>query len=139
MFSCCYFLSVKIFPCEFSFHVRLSLNKLLAVQIMSLLMKQNFNSIKDLRGCTYQLVLARLYHFLFLFWCLDVTLPFFFYILKFCNLLCFSLFFFPNKQHYQRDIVRGVEGYIVTGSKQVEIGKKSKRCCHFGILFMLIL
>ena len=26
-------------------------------------------------------------------------------------------------QHYQRDIVRGVEGYIVTGSKQVEIGK----------------
>lgn len=25
-------------------------------------------------------------------------------------------------QHYQRDIVRGVEGYIVTGSKQVEIG-----------------
>lgn len=26
-------------------------------------------------------------------------------------------------QHYQRDIVRGVEGYIVTGSKQVEIGQ----------------
>ena len=25
-------------------------------------------------------------------------------------------------QHFQRDIVRGVEGYIVTGSKQVEIG-----------------
>ncbi|QCD88625.1 endophilin-A [Vigna unguiculata] len=25
-------------------------------------------------------------------------------------------------KHYQRDIVRGVEGYIVTGSKQVEIG-----------------
>ncbi|KAL2346091.1 hypothetical protein Fmac_000091 [Flemingia macrophylla] len=27
-------------------------------------------------------------------------------------------------KHYQRDIVRGVEGYIVTGSKQVEIGTK---------------
>ncbi|MCI16826.1 SH3 domain-containing protein, partial [Trifolium medium] len=26
--------------------------------------------------------------------------------------------------HYQRDIVRGVEGYIVNGSKQVEIGTK---------------
>lgn len=26
-------------------------------------------------------------------------------------------------QHFQRDIVRGVEGYIVTGSKQVEIGE----------------
>lgn len=25
-------------------------------------------------------------------------------------------------QHFQRDIVRDVEGYIVTGSKQVEIG-----------------
>uniref|UniRef100_A0A0E0EZV0 SH3 domain-containing protein n=1 Tax=Oryza meridionalis TaxID=40149 RepID=A0A0E0EZV0_9ORYZ len=27
-------------------------------------------------------------------------------------------------KHFQRDIVRGVEGYIVTGSKQVEIGNK---------------
>ncbi|KAG2291686.1 hypothetical protein Bca52824_038355 [Brassica carinata] len=27
-------------------------------------------------------------------------------------------------KHYQRDIVCGVEGYIVTGSKQVEIGTK---------------
>ncbi|XP_029124506.1 SH3 domain-containing protein 2 [Cajanus cajan] len=27
-------------------------------------------------------------------------------------------------EHYQRDIVRGVEGYIVTRSKQVEIGAK---------------
>ncbi|KAK9270024.1 hypothetical protein L1049_025597 [Liquidambar formosana] len=27
-------------------------------------------------------------------------------------------------KHYQRDIVRGVEGYIVAGSKQVEIGTK---------------
>lgn len=27
-------------------------------------------------------------------------------------------------KHYQRDIIRGVEGYIVTGSKQVEIGTK---------------
>lgn len=30
---------------------------------------------------------------------------------------------FFSLQHFQRDIVRGVEGYIVTGSKQVEIGK----------------
>lgn len=29
-------------------------------------------------------------------------------------------------QHFQRDIVRGVEGYIVTGSKQSEIGKPVK-------------
>lgn len=28
-----------------------------------------------------------------------------------------------NYQHFQRDIVRGVEGYIVHGSKQVEIGE----------------
>uniref|UniRef100_A0A453CJC3 SH3 domain-containing protein n=1 Tax=Aegilops tauschii subsp. strangulata TaxID=200361 RepID=A0A453CJC3_AEGTS len=27
-------------------------------------------------------------------------------------------------KHFQRDVVRGVEGYIVTGSKQVEIGNK---------------
>ncbi|KAG9148169.1 hypothetical protein Leryth_014086 [Lithospermum erythrorhizon] len=27
-------------------------------------------------------------------------------------------------KHFQRDIVRGVEGYIVTGSKQIEIGTK---------------
>ncbi|VAH17295.1 unnamed protein product [Triticum turgidum subsp. durum] len=27
-------------------------------------------------------------------------------------------------KHFQRDIVRGVEGYIVTGSKQVELGNK---------------
>lgn len=26
-------------------------------------------------------------------------------------------------QHYQRDVIRGVEGYIVTGFKQVEIGE----------------
>lgn len=26
-------------------------------------------------------------------------------------------------QHFQKDIVRGAEGYIVTGSKQVEIGE----------------
>ena len=29
-----------------------------------------------------------------------------------------------SSQHFQRDIVRGVEGYIVTGSKQVEIGRQ---------------
>ncbi|KAL2504030.1 SH3 domain-containing protein [Abeliophyllum distichum] len=27
-------------------------------------------------------------------------------------------------KHFQRDVIRGVEGYIVTGSKQVEIGTK---------------
>ena len=37
-----------------------------------------------------------------------------------------------SSQHFQRDIVRGVEGYIVTGSKQVEIGGQLKPCCHFG-------
>lgn len=31
---------------------------------------------------------------------------------------------FVSSQHFQRDIVRGVEGYIVTGSKQVEIGRQ---------------
>ncbi|GFP85930.1 endophilin-a2 [Phtheirospermum japonicum] len=36
------------------------------------------------------------------------------------KLVLFALTF----QHFQRDIVRGVEGYIVTGSKQVEIGTK---------------
>ena len=42
--------------------------------------------------------------------------------LKFCILLVWTHAFFIFFQHYQRDIVRGVEGYIVTGSKQVEIG-----------------
>lgn len=38
-------------------------------------------------------------------------------------------------QHFQRDIVRGVEGYIVTGSKQIEIGISLKLClsCPFPI------
>ncbi|XP_071701727.1 SH3 domain-containing protein 2-like isoform X2 [Rutidosis leptorrhynchoides] len=36
--------------------------------------------------------------------------------------------------HFQRDIVRGVEGYIVTGSKQVEIGTKlSEDSRKYGI------
>ncbi|CAM8941599.1 unnamed protein product [Rhodiola kirilowii] len=30
----------------------------------------------------------------------------------------------PYAKHFQRDIVRGVEGYIVTGTKQTEIGTK---------------
>ncbi|PKI38552.1 hypothetical protein CRG98_040985 [Punica granatum] len=30
--------------------------------------------------------------------------------------------------HFQRDIVRGVEGYIVTGAKQVEIGELVLSC-----------
>lgn len=37
-------------------------------------------------------------------------------------------------KHFQRDIVRGVEGYIVTGSKQVEIGSKlSEDSRKYGI------
>ncbi|KAI3812171.1 hypothetical protein L1987_16877 [Smallanthus sonchifolius] len=37
-------------------------------------------------------------------------------------------------KHFQRDIVRGVEGYIVTGSKQVEIGTKlSEDSRKYGI------
>ncbi|EEF49486.1 SH3 domain-containing protein 2 [Ricinus communis] len=36
-------------------------------------------------------------------------------------------------KHFQRDIVRGVEGYIVTGAKQVEIGTKlSEDCRKYG-------
>lgn len=42
------------------------------------------------------------------------------------NILASFLYPFPLNfvyfQHFQRDIVRGVEGYVVTGSKQVEIG-----------------
>ncbi|KAK3424875.1 hypothetical protein EUGRSUZ_F01618 [Eucalyptus grandis] len=33
-------------------------------------------------------------------------------------------------KHFQRDIVRGVEGYIVHGSKQVEIGTKLSEDCR---------
>ncbi|KAL1554337.1 SH3 domain-containing protein 2 [Salvia divinorum] len=37
-------------------------------------------------------------------------------------------------KHFQRDIVRGVEGYIVTGSKQVEIGTKlSEDSRRYGV------
>lgn len=36
-------------------------------------------------------------------------------------------------QHFQRDIVRGVEGYIVTGSKQVEIGKAAMLFSNLGV------
>nr|XP_043606592.1 SH3 domain-containing protein 2-like [Erigeron canadensis] len=37
-------------------------------------------------------------------------------------------------KHFQRDIVRGVEGYIVTGSKQIEIGTKlSEDSRKYGI------
>ncbi|KAJ0807872.1 putative AH/BAR domain superfamily protein [Helianthus annuus] len=48
-------------------------------------------------------------------------------------------------KHFQRDIVRGVEGYIVTGSKQVEIGKfvilssSGSRCARFGSVRLLAL
>lgn len=49
-------------------------------------------------------------------------------LILFCFTLTYTLPSLPIMtciyffQHYQRDIVRGVEGYIVTGSKQVEIG-----------------
>lgn len=37
-------------------------------------------------------------------------------------------------KHFQRDTVRGVESYIVTGSKQVEIGTKlSEDCRKYGV------
>ncbi|KAG5239027.1 endophilin-A [Salix suchowensis] len=45
---------------------------------------------------------------------------------------------FTYQHHFQRDIVRGVEGYIVTGSKQVEIGTKFSEdsrkygCMNYG-------
>ncbi|KAK1303433.1 hypothetical protein QJS10_CPB11g00915 [Acorus calamus] len=35
-----------------------------------------------------------------------------------------------DMEHLQRDIVRGVEGYIVTGSKQVEIGEIVESVIH---------
>lgn len=39
-----------------------------------------------------------------------------------------------SAKHFQRDIVRGVEGYIVTGSKQVEIGNKlSEDSMKYGV------
>ena len=38
-------------------------------------------------------------------------------------------------QHYQRDIVRGVEGYIVTGSKQVEIGRLFNLECWLKVSY----
>jgi len=41
-------------------------------------------------------------------------------------------------QHFQRDIVRGVEGYIVTGSKQVEIGMPLKVVVFLHIEFNIL-
>jgi hypothetical protein len=39
-------------------------------------------------------------------------------------------------QHFQRDVVRGVEGYIVTGSKQVEIGGLVKVLKLFVVFYI---
>lgn len=37
-------------------------------------------------------------------------------------------------KHFQKDIVRGVEGYISTGKKQMEIARKmAEDCCKYGI------
>ncbi|KAF8380820.1 hypothetical protein HHK36_028314 [Tetracentron sinense] len=36
-------------------------------------------------------------------------------------------------KHFQRDIVRGVEGFVLTSSKQMEIGRKlAEDCCKYG-------
>lgn len=121
----------------FTFHsnVRLSSNNLLVVymevQIMSLLMRQNSNSIRNWRSFTFQLELARL-----------VTVPKSFNMILQVALFSKSLLssFGFNFQHYQRDIVRGVEGYIVTGSKQVEIGELLKDfLSFFGYDFTFVL
>jgi hypothetical protein len=79
------------------------------VQTHLLLMKQNSISTRNLRGFTYQHVLARLS---------SPPMAYCSPFLLVVDLLMSNVFF----QHFQRDIVRGVEGYIVTGSKQVEIG-----------------
>lgn len=75
-------------------------------------MRQSSISIRDLRGFTSQRVLERLSSRPVVYL---TSLSFFFPSLtsKYLPILF---------QHFQRDIVRGVEGYIVTGSKQVEIG-----------------
>ncbi|CAA2994178.1 SH3 domain-containing 1 [Olea europaea subsp. europaea] len=37
-------------------------------------------------------------------------------------------------KHFQKDIVRGVEGFITTGKKQMEIARKlAEDCCKYGI------
>lgn len=99
------------------------------VQIISLLMSQNSNSIRNWRSFTFQLVLARL----------GIVLKSLNVILLIASL---SKFVFSWFKHYQRDIVRGVEGYIVTGSKQVEIGELLKIFFRFldmvSFLFFII-
>lgn len=75
-------------------------------------MRQSSISIRDLRGFTSQRVLERLSSRPVVYLS---SLSFFFPSL---TSKCLPILF----QHFQRDIVRGVEGYIVTGSKQVEIG-----------------
>lgn len=98
---------------------------------MSLLMRQNSNSIRNWRSFTFQLELARL-----------VTVPKSFNMILQVALFSKSLLssFGFNFQHYQRDIVRGVEGYIVTGSKQVEIGELLKDfLSFFGYDFTFVL
>ena len=80
-------------------------------------MKQNSNNIRNWRGSTFQLVLERL-----------LIVPLFWYYYTITSLSKPSSL--TSFQHYQRDIVRGVEGYIVTGSKQVEIGELPKTSFH---------
>lgn len=91
------------------------------VLIMCSLMKENFDNTKIWKSFIYPLVQPRSRILLF---------P-----LTDSSGICFCKSFFQFFQHFQRDIVRGVEGYIVTGSKQVEIGMLvgfSELFCCFG-------
>lgn len=62
-----------------------------------------------------------------------------------CSCYCSWLFtfihlsFVVTYQHFQRDIVRGVEGFIVTGSKQVEIGKLLAFCSQYIYIYIYCL
>jgi len=86
---------------------------------MWLPMEWNSSCTRNLRNSIYRLVRGRLrgslISIIFYSCIVHMAIYLFFSRLIIALLLCF--------QHYQRDIVRGVEGYIVTGSKQVEIGK----------------
>jgi hypothetical protein len=77
---------------------------------MHLQMNQKLNCIRDWKSFTCQLVLLKYEEGIFF---VSVSVYVAYFILIKLDISC---------QHFQRDIVRGVEGYIVTGSKQVEIG-----------------
>lgn len=104
-------------------------------------MRLSFNSIRNLRDCTFLLVRARLSILQILPMKKEKkrrhskkekrkekSSPIVYS--QFASLIFLSFSYCPF-QHFQRDIVRGVEGFIVTGSKQVEIGRLVKPCCPF--------